>query len=125
MKRRQFIQNFSLLAGGSTFSNYTPFNYKNFGSGSKNILLNAYYFRAHMYTMVPHQIQEDMKTMAAAGTKVISIAILEQDLWAGNHNIQTICIYAAEEGLQVRDVASRRRGLGAGRHIVPRMLSPT
>lgn len=113
------------MAGGSTFSNYTPFNYKNFGSGSENILLNAYYFRAHMYTMVPHQIREDMKTMAAAETKVISIAILEQDLWAGNHNIQTICKYAGQEGMEVWGVPSRWGGLVAGAPKVPSMFSTT
>src|SRR5690625_6143185 len=72
MKRRQFIQNFSLLAGGSTFSNYTPFNYKNFGSGSKNILLNAYYFRAHMYTMVP---QDRKSTRLNSSHVAISYAV--------------------------------------------------
>lgn len=125
MKRRTFIQNLSLWAGGSHFIKHLPFTGQSSPLPRKDLLLNAYYFRAHMYTMVPHQIKEDMKTMAAAGTKVVSIAVLEQDLWAGNHNIKTICEYAAQEGMEVWGVPSRWGGLVAGAPKVPSMFSTT
>ncbi|MEO1478413.1 MAG: hypothetical protein AAFV01_07535, partial [Bacteroidota bacterium] len=46
-------------------------------SGGK--VLNAYYFRAHMYTCVPRHVRHDMETMAEWGTTHVTIAVLEQD----------------------------------------------
>jgi hypothetical protein len=40
--------------------------------------ITAYYFRAHTYTLVPHQIRGDMQWMADHGTKAVAVSILEQ-----------------------------------------------
>ena len=42
-------------------------------------MLSAYYFRAHLYTIVPHQVQEDFSWMADHGTDAVVIGVLEQD----------------------------------------------
>ncbi len=94
-------------------------------SGAENKLLNACYFRAHMYTMVPRHIREDMKWMAGAGTNVVSIAVPEQDLYAAVENIQTVCEEAAKAGMAVHAVPSRWGGLVAGAPKVPSMFSVT
>lgn len=86
-------------------------------------LLNAYYLRAQMYTMVPRQISEDMKWMAEAGTDVVTIAVLEQDLTAAERNIDTLCEAAAREGMEVWADPSRWGGLVAGAPKVPSMFS--
>ncbi len=89
------------------------------------MFINAYYFRAHMYTLVPHQIREDMKWMADAGTDAVSIAVLEQDFFAARENIDIICEEARKEGMQVYAVPSRWGGLVAGSPKVPSLFSAT
>lgn len=86
-------------------------------------MLNAYYFRAHMYTSVPHQIREDLKWMYDAGTRAISIAVLEQDFFAAVENIEIICNEAAKSGIDVFAVPSRWAGLFAGAPKVPSLFS--
>lgn len=86
-------------------------------------LLNAYYFRAHMYTMVPRHVREDLKWMADIGTDVVTIAILEQDLFAAIENIEIICNEAAKLGIKVHAVPSRWGGLFAGAPKVPSIFS--
>ncbi len=86
-------------------------------------LLNAYYFRAHMYTMVPSQVREDLQRMADVGTNVVSIAVLEQDLYAAVENIEIICNEAAKLGMEVWAVPSRWGGLLAGAPKVPSMFT--
>lgn len=85
--------------------------------------LNAYYFRAHSYTIVPHQIREDMAWMADQGTDIVSIAVLEQDLFAAVENIRIICKEADRKGMQVYVVPSRWGGLVAGAPKVPSLFS--
>ena len=55
------------------------------------MLLNAYYLRHHMYTLVPRHVREDMAWLADQGTDAVSIAVLEQDLFASRYNIEIIC----------------------------------
>lgn len=86
-------------------------------------LLNAYYFRAHMYTMVPRQVREDMEWMADLGTDVVSVAVLEQDLFAAVENIEIICQEAERVGMQVFAVPSRWGGMFAGAPKVPSLFS--
>ncbi|MGB3852437.1 MAG: hypothetical protein WA958_21150 [Tunicatimonas sp.] len=86
-------------------------------------LLNAYYFRAHMYTMVPRQVREDMQWMADLGTDVVSVAVLEQDLFAAVENIEIICQEAERVGMQVFAVPSHRGGMFAGAPKVPSLFS--
>lgn len=81
--------------------------------------LNAYYFRAHMYTLVPRQVREDMAWMADIGTDIVSLAILEQDLTAVPRNLDCICREAERAGMQVYAVPSRWGGLTAGAPKVP------
>ena len=89
------------------------------------MFLNAYYFRAHMYTCVPHQIREDLEWMADLGTNAISIAVLEQDLFAGRENIDIVCQEADRVGMKVYAVPSRWAGLVAGSPKVPSTFSVT
>ena len=93
--------------------------------GQASPLLNAYYFRAHMYTLVPRQVREDMKWMAGLGTQAVSIAVLEQDLFAGVENIAFICEEAERAGMQVFAVPSRWGGMLAGAPKVPSLFSIT
>ncbi|MEO1054368.1 MAG: twin-arginine translocation signal domain-containing protein [Bacteroidota bacterium] len=86
-------------------------------------LLNAYYFRAHMYTLVPRQVKEDLKWMADIGTNVVSVAILEQDLRAAVENVEIITNEANKLGMEVFVVPSRWGGLLAGAPKVPSVFT--
>ena len=88
-------------------------------------ILNAYYFRAHMYTIVPRHIREDMKWMADKGTNVVTTAVLEQDLYAAIKNIDIVCQEADKEGMAVHIVPSRWGGLFAGAPKVPSRFTAT
>lgn len=128
MKRRSFLKNGLATAAAATI----PANLAMADEGftiqnrpaSANIL-NAYYFRAHMYTMVPRQVREDMLWMADNGTNVISVAILEQDLWAAVENIEIVCNEAAKVGIDVHAVPSRWGGIVAGAPKVPSIFTIT
>jgi hypothetical protein len=82
-------------------------------------IINAYYFRAHMYTAVPHHIRDDMMRMADLGTTHVSIAVLEQDFRAAHHNIALIQNEAARAGMRTFAVPSRWCGFFAGAPKVP------
>lgn len=87
------------------------------------MLVNAYYFRAQMYTLVPHQVRQDMQWMADAGTKVVSLAVLEQDLFAARENIEILAEQAQRVGMELWAVPSRWGGLVAGAPKVPSLFS--
>ena len=88
-------------------------------------ILNAYYFRAHMYTMVPRHVREDLKWMADAGCNAVTLAVLEQDLFAAVENIEIVSNEAAKVGIQVFATPSRWGGLTAGAPKVPSLFSAT
>src|SRR5262249_18629568 len=92
-------------------------------SAKSKTLFNAYYFRAHMYTCVPRHVREDLKWMADIGTNIVTLAVLEQDLFAAVENIRLVCEEAAKVGLQVYAVPSRWGGLTAGAPKVPSLFS--
>ena len=119
MNRRQFLSysGMSLLAASALPQAFTRTPVK------KKRLLNAYYFRAHMYTLVPHQIREDLKWMQDVGTQALSVAVLEQDLFAAVENIEIICNEATKLGMDVYAVPSRWGGLFAGAPKVPSLFS--
>lgn len=79
----------------------------------------AYYFRAHTYTLVPHQVREDMKWMADHGTDNVALGVLEQDLFAAQENIALIGEEAKKAGMQLYAVPSRWGSLVAGSPKVP------
>lgn len=85
--------------------------------------MNAYYFRAHMYTMVPRQVREDLQWMADVGTNIVSVAVLEQDLFAAVENIEIICNEANKMGMEIWAVPSRWGGLLAGAPKVPSLFT--
>lgn len=85
--------------------------------------VNAYYFRAHSYTMVPRQIREDLEWMAAHGTDAVSLAVLEQDLFAAVENYEFVIDVAHDLGMEVHAVPSRWGGLVAGAPKVPSIFS--
>jgi hypothetical protein len=123
MKRRNFLKSAAILAGSGAILPGplpSPPAAKRKAGGR---ILNAYYLRAQMYTMVPRQINEDIRWMADAGTNVISLAILEQDIWAADRNIEAIYNAALKEGIEVWGVPSRWGGLVAGAPKVPSLFS--
>jgi len=85
--------------------------------------LSAYYFRAHMYTLVPNQVREDLKWMADIGTHSVCVAILEQDLRAAVENVQIISEEAERLGMELFVVPSRWGGLLAGAPKVPSVFT--
>lgn len=86
-------------------------------------VINAYYFRAHMYTMVPRHVREDLKWMADAGCNAVSLSVLEQDLFAAVENIEIVCNEAANVGIKPLATLSRWGGLTAGAPKVPSLFS--
>ncbi|MGW3506470.1 twin-arginine translocation signal domain-containing protein [Streptomyces sp. NPDC000994] len=82
-------------------------------------ILNAYYFRSHMYTCVPSNIRRDMEWMAQQGTNAVTISILEQDFDAAVQNVDIICAEAHRVGIRVHAVPSRWGNLVAGSPKVP------
>jgi hypothetical protein len=117
MKRRKFIRQ-AALAGlvPSTFgclSGMAP------ASAQKKKQLSAYYLRAHMYTIVPRQVREDMEWMAAIGTDNVCISLLEQDIWAAVENVNIIIEEAERVGMKVYGVPTRLAGVYAGAPKVP------
>ncbi len=118
MNRKEFIRKTALV--GSAMGLVNPMPALQAESRRKSArVLNAYYFRAHMYTLVPRHVREDMKWMADAGTNVVSIAVLEQDFYAAKENIEIICDEASKLGMDVWAVPSRWAGLVAGAPKVP------
>ncbi len=85
--------------------------------------LSGYYFRAHMYTLVPSQVREDLKWMADVGTNSVCVAILEQDLRAAVENVQIISEEAEKLGMELFVVPSRWGGLLAGAPKVPSVFT--
>lgn len=83
------------------------------------MFLTAYYFRAHMYTLVPRHVREDMAWMADVGTKAVAISVLEQDLFAARENMDTIAREADRAGMCLYAAPSRWGGLVAGSPKVP------
>lgn len=86
-------------------------------------MVNAHYFRAHMYTMVPRHVREDLQWMADAGCTHLTLAVLEQDLFAAVENIEIVCNEAAKRGLKVMATPARWGGLTAGAPKVPSLFS--
>ena len=86
-------------------------------------MLNAYYFRHHMVSLVPRHVREDMKWMADIGTDMVSLAILEQDFEAARANVDIICAEAEKVGMKTNAVPSRWAGLVAGSPKVPSQFS--
>ena len=91
--------------------------------GATRPLVNAYYLRAHLYTMVPRHVREDLRWMADHGTNAVSVAVLEQDLKAAVENIALIGEEAEKLGLALYAVPSRWGGLLAGAPKVPSLFS--
>ncbi len=126
MRRRDFIKNTLATAAtitvaesfASSLSAGLPVDEK-----TADRILNAYYFRAHMYTLVPKHVREDLKWMADAGTDVVTVAILEQDLSAAVENVSIIQSEATKLGMKLVVVPSRWGGLLAGAPKVPSLFS--
>jgi hypothetical protein len=123
IKRRDFIKSATLASAGLSLLPNKQTNAAKPLKASSSKILNAYYFRAHMYTIVPRQVKEDLKWMADAGTNVVSIAVLEQDLTSAVENVQIICNEAEKLGMQVYAVPSRWGGMFAGAPKVPSVFS--
>ncbi|MCL3778921.1 hypothetical protein EMN47_00820 [Prolixibacteraceae bacterium JC049] len=114
MDRRNFVKKISVAGACSVVAPSVIYAKKDRVTKKSSQLLNAYYFRAHMYTLVPHQVREDLKWMADVGTNVVSLGVLEQDLYAAVENIDIICNEASKMGMEVYAVPSRWGGIVAG-----------
>ena len=88
-------------------------------------ILNAYYFQHHTFCLVPRHVREDMEWMADVGTNAITLAVLEQDLFANKANMDIICREADRAGISVHAVPSRWGGLLAGAPKVPSLFTAT
>ena len=88
-------------------------------------ILNAYYFQHHTFCLVPRHVREDMEWMADIGTNAITLAVLEQDLFANKANMDIICREAGRAGISVHAVPSRWGGLLAGAPKVPSLFTAT
>ena len=123
MKRREFLVKSALATSGAMLATSLPLSV--FASQRKDFdkIVNAYYLRAHTYTMVPHQVRDDLKWMAAIGTNTVSVGILEQDLFAAKENIEIICNEAGKLSMDVFAVPSRWGGLVAGAPKVPSVFT--
>jgi hypothetical protein len=86
------------------------------------MFLSAYYFRAHMYTIVPRHVREDMEWMADVGTDAVVIGVLEQDLTAAVQNIEIVHREADRVGLKLLATPSRWGNLVAGCPKVPSLF---
>jgi hypothetical protein len=122
MNRKEFIKR-TVLAGSALGLAYPAAEVAAKAKKRSSKRLNAYYFRAHMYTLVPRQVREDLKWMADAGTNIVSVAVLEQDFFAARENIEIICNEAGKAGLEVWAVPSRWGGLVAGAPKVPSVFT--
>lgn len=123
MKRRSFLKKSLATAAGISLVPSAVRAVDQNELKNKPEILNAYYFRAHMYTMVPRQVREDMQWMADLGTNVVSVGVIEQDLFAAVENIAIVCKEAERVGMQVYAVPSRWGGLFAGAPKVPSLFS--
>lgn len=88
-------------------------------------MLTAYYFRQHMYTLVPKYVREDMAWMADVGTDAIAVGLLEQDLYAAVENVRIVAEEADRAGMKLLIVPSRWGGLVAGSPKVPSYFTAT
>jgi hypothetical protein len=89
------------------------------------MLINFYYFRAHMYTLVPRHVREDMQWIADTGARAVTIGVLEQDLSAAVENMAIIGEEAARAGLALYATPSRWAGIIAGCPKTPSLFSCT
>jgi len=121
MNRKSFLE--SLAFGGLSLALPAPAFSAPVPRRGKWKELNAYYFRAHSYTLVPRHVREDLKWMADLGTHTVSVAILEQDLFAAVQNMEIICEEAKKLGMEVWAVPSRWGGLVAGAPKVPSLFT--
>lgn len=124
MKRRTFIRN-TALAGLAPGSLTLPSHPAPASPPSGEKVLSAYYLRAHMYTIVPRQVREDMEWMAAIGTDNVCVSLLEQDLWAAVENVNIIIAEADRVGMKVLGIPTRLAGLYAGAPKVPSLWLST
>ncbi|MCG6188290.1 hypothetical protein [Maribellus maritimus] len=121
MNRKEFLKKTALAGSAIGFLSSSGFSSRTGRSSEKK--LNAYYFRAHMYTLVPRHVREDLKWMADVGTNIVSVAVLEQDFFAAVENIEIICNEASKLGMDVWAVPSRWGGLVAGAPKVPSLFT--
>lgn len=121
MNRKEFIQKTAAVGAGFGMLGKNVFSIP--ANRKSDKILNAYYFRGHMYTLVPRHVREDMKWMADVGTNIVSVAVLEQDFFAAVENIEIICNEATKLGMDVWGVPSRWAGLVAGAPKVPSIFT--
>ena len=128
LNRREFLgpiaaSTAALMTSGSGLASGRGAAQAGGGSRASGKLLNAYYLRANMYTLVPRHVREDLEWMADAGTNVVSVAILEQDFFAAQQNVELIRREATRLKMKVFATASRWGGLVAGAPKVPSLFS--
>jgi hypothetical protein len=124
MDRRKFIQStLSGTAAAAITPSVMALPAKTNANRAPGKLLSAYYFRAHMYTLVPHQVREDLQWMADHGTDAVCVGILEQDLFAAVENVEIISNEAGKLGMKMFIIPSRWAGLVAGAPKCPSLFA--
>lgn len=124
MNRRAFIKSSSALAASAVPAATRLSAEEKVRSHNRGpARIAAYYFRAHMYTCVPRHVRMDMEWMADKGTDFVCPAVLEQDLFAAQENLDLITSEAERVGMRILAVPSRWAGLTAGAPKVPSLFS--
>lgn len=123
MNRRDFLRNVTVAAGASLVLDPARLTASDAAPRQRKAMLSAYYLRAHTYTLVPHQVREDLQWLADVGTNTVCVTVLEQDFEAARHNYDFICAEAEKRGMAVFVVPSRWGGLVAGAPKVPSVFT--
>ncbi|MFM2089661.1 MAG: hypothetical protein RLZZ127_150 [Planctomycetota bacterium] len=85
----------------------------------------AYYFGAHLYTLVPRHVREDLAWIRGHGGTAVVLGVLEQDLGAARENIAVVAAEAERAGLELWMTPSRWGNLVAGAPKVPSTFCAT
>lgn len=85
----------------------------------------AYYMAAHLYTLVPRHVREDLAWIRDHGAQAVVLGVLEQDLTAARENIAVVAAEAARAGLELWLTPSRWGNLVAGAPKVPSIFCAT
>ena len=120
MKRRDFLKSTSLGAGLALAD--PQWTLPSTGPLSSRVL-NAFYIRAHTYTLVPGNVRSDLDWMASIGTNAITVSVLEQDLSSSKNNLLFVGKEARKRGMEVYMVPTRWAGIFAGGTKVPSIFS--
>lgn len=121
IKRRDFIKNGIILAGGlsarygKAYSENTKVPQYLSGKGKNIPLVNCYYYAPHNHSLLAKHIEYDLEKMVSIGTDVTTFCIQEEQTqnWH-QQRVKNFIQLAKKHGLKVHVVPNRWAGLTAG-----------